>query len=84
MKKAQEISITTIVVAAVALIVLVVLVAIFTGKLGVWGEKVGVLQKSTCEAQGYQCVQVSCATDQVEAHGFTCEKGEVCCRSRPK
>ncbi|MBI4439385.1 hypothetical protein HY638_00265 [Candidatus Woesearchaeota archaeon] len=34
MKKAQSISINTIIVAAIALIVLVVLVAIFTGRLG--------------------------------------------------
>ena len=34
MKKAQSISINTIIVAAIALIVLVVLIAIFTGRLG--------------------------------------------------
>ena len=36
-KKAQGISITTIIVAAIALIVLVVLIAVFTGRMGIWG-----------------------------------------------
>lgn len=39
-KKAQGLSITTIIVAAIALIVLVVLVAIFTGRLGGFSEGV--------------------------------------------
>ena len=38
MKKAQGISITTIIVAAIALIVLVVLIAIFTGRMGIFGR----------------------------------------------
>lgn len=84
MKKAQGLSITTIIVAAIALIVLVVLIAIFTGKLGVWGEKVGVLQQSTCTAQGYQCIDTNCAANQVQVYGFTCEDEKVCCSTRPK
>lgn len=39
-KKAQGLSLTTIVVAAMALIVLVVLVAIFTGRIGSFGQGV--------------------------------------------
>ena len=38
MKKAQGISITTIIVAAIALIVLVVLIAVFTGRMGIFGK----------------------------------------------
>lgn len=84
MKKAQGISITTIIVAAIALIVLIVLVAIFTGKLGTWGKDVGEFQKTTCEAQGYSCVDGGCAENQVQVYGFTCDGGKICCRPRPQ
>jgi hypothetical protein len=49
-KKAQGISINTIIIAAIALIVLVVLVAIFTGRLG--GFSLGV---ANCEDKGGTC-----------------------------
>jgi len=39
-KKGQGISINTIIIAAIALIVLVVLVAVFTGRINVFGDKV--------------------------------------------
>ncbi len=39
-KKAQGLPINVIIVAAIALIVLVVLVAIFTGRLGIFGREV--------------------------------------------
>jgi len=45
-KKAQSISINTIIVAAIALAVLVVLFAIFTGRLG--GFTKGVQETDTC------------------------------------
>lgn len=45
-KKAQDLSISTIIIAAVAVVVLVVLVAIFTGRLGIF---TGVLGTSTAE-----------------------------------
>ena len=41
MKKAQGLSINVIIIAAIALIVLVVLVAIFSGRLGDFGKRVG-------------------------------------------
>jgi hypothetical protein len=46
MKKAQGLSMTTIVIAALALLVLVVLVLIFTGRLNLWGQ--GVDQAQGC------------------------------------
>ncbi|MBI2654698.1 hypothetical protein HYX02_07895 [Candidatus Woesearchaeota archaeon] len=46
MKKAQSISINTIIVAAIALAVLVVLFAIFTGRIG--GFTKGVSETDTC------------------------------------
>lgn len=39
-KRGQGISINTIVIAAIALIVLVVLIAIFTGRIGIFGQSV--------------------------------------------
>ena len=50
-KKAQGISINTIIIAAIALIVLVVLVAIFTGRLGGF---VGGIED--CASKGGDCV----------------------------
>ncbi len=47
-KKAQGMPINVIIVAAIALIVLVVLVAIFTGRLGIFGQKVAEIGKD-CE-----------------------------------
>ncbi len=47
MKKAQGLSMTTIVVAAIALLVLVVLVLIFTGRLNLFST--GVQDSSKCE-----------------------------------
>jgi len=46
-KKAQGISINTIIIAAIALIVLVVLVMIFTGRLGLFSK--GVEETTTCD-----------------------------------
>lgn len=55
-KKAQGISINTIIIAAIALIVLVVLVMIFTGRLGLFSR--GVSETTTCDqacvAGGYK------------------------------
>ena len=39
-RKAQGLSLNVVIIAAIALIVLVVLVAIFTGRLGIFGQKV--------------------------------------------
>jgi len=49
-KKAQGISINTIIIAAIALIVLVVLITIFTGYTGQWGTRVGKVQAKVCES----------------------------------
>ena len=44
-KKAQGISVNIIIIAAIALIVLVVLVAIFTGRMGMFGQKIAEINK---------------------------------------
>ena len=51
-KKAQGLSINVIIVAAIALIVLVVLVAIFTGRLGIFTQKVAEVGKTCDEYTG--------------------------------
>ena len=57
-KKAQGISINVIIVAVIALLVLVVLMAIFGGRMGLWGEGVTDAQNRRCsDVSGYDVVQ---------------------------
>ena len=52
-KKAQGISINTIIIAAIALIVLIILIAVFTGRMGWWGRDITSAQQgTTCKAAG--------------------------------
>ncbi|MBI2651359.1 hypothetical protein HYX01_02730 [Candidatus Woesearchaeota archaeon] len=53
-KKSQGISINVIIIAVIALIVLVVLVAVFTGQIGTFNRKLGLVGDAakTCESQG--------------------------------
>ncbi len=87
MKKAQGLSLTTIVVAALALLVLVVLVLIFTGRIG--GFSIGVDKSSTCEVY---CPTLgdgwtSTAQERTECQGadqrfiaaIKTEAGDSCC-----
>jgi hypothetical protein len=54
-KKAQGMSINTLIIAILVLVVLVVLVLIFTGYIGGWSK--GVAQNSkTCGSQGGTCI----------------------------
>lgn len=57
-KKAQGLSITTIVVAALALIVLVVLTIVFTGSINPFAQRA-----TDCASLGGQCVPKSAAID---------------------
>lgn len=80
-KKAQGISINTIIIAAIALIVLVVLVMIFTGRMGAWVGGV-----DSCINKGGEC-QTICTSEQTEITGTDCEKEDSntpkCCMSLP-
>lgn len=86
-KKAQGISMNAIIVAAIALIVLVVLVAIFTGRLGTWGQGVTTISKNECTGPAYNgacrdaVVTGGCdKTREVRAYGATgCLTGQICC-----
>ncbi|MEK6874791.1 MAG: hypothetical protein AABX52_03530 [Nanoarchaeota archaeon] len=88
MKKAQELSVTVIVVAAIALIVLVVLVAIFTGRLGKFGIGVSKVEQNTCnsncENRGYASGTVqttTCSSETPEITAFISDvpEGSHCC-----
>ena len=91
-KKAQSISINTIIVAAIALAVLVVLFMIFTGRFKIFSE--GVKEASlncdkACKAVGYLEGNKlgSCFGSDVEApgkfEGFS-EGDKCCCKPSPR
>tara|TARA_Y100000310_G_scaffold2558_1_gene3292 strand:+ start:9484 stop:9753 length:270 start_codon:yes stop_codon:yes gene_type:complete len=63
-KKAQGISINVIIIVAIALIVLVVLIAVFTGRLGAFGQDVDSSRscQSTCSALGQSFSDKSAAS----------------------
>lgn len=53
MKKAEGLSLTTIVIAALALLVLVILSVIFVGRIGKWSEK-----STDCLQRGGTCYDI--------------------------
>lgn len=75
MRKAQGLSVTTIVIAALAVLVLVVLAVIFTGRAGIFSRTVTV----SCEAQGGVC-KASCdpAIDEVKISKTRDNKDVIC------
>lgn len=66
-KKAQELSISTIIIAAIAVIILVVVVAIFTGRLGIFTSSLGGsgLEKSK-DATMYSCIPLDRFYQEIE------------------
>ncbi|MBD3163799.1 hypothetical protein GF323_01240 [Candidatus Woesearchaeota archaeon] len=67
-KQAQGISINTIIIAAVALIVLVILIAVFTGRMGIWGQQLDDAGEGTgCEPTGTW--KVECGAGEEEIFG---------------
>lgn len=86
-KKAQGLSLTTIIIAIIALLVLVVIALIFTGTLGDWAEKVkGIFTGKDCvdDLGGRKVlVNVGCEDDETPYAGFVKDmpEGYVCCVS---
>ncbi|MDO8480570.1 MAG: hypothetical protein Q7S65_02005 [Nanoarchaeota archaeon] len=86
MKKAQSISINTIIVAAIALIVLVVIVMIFTGRISIFGRGLdNVQQGQKCELDdGTRDWFESCPDGQSQVYGVfsdaSANEGQVCCK----
>ncbi len=72
-KKAQGLPINVIIVAAIALIVLVVIVAIFTGRIGLFGQKVASVGK---ECVAYYSVKDDATLDTAEWKTSACGIGE--------
>ncbi len=73
MKKAQGLSMTTIIVAAICLIVLVVLIVIFTGNIDKWGGNV-----QRCKTKGGEC-EDKCGTGKVEIPNTRCSGNTPAC-----
>jgi len=85
-KKAQGLSINTIIIAIIVLVVLVVLVMVFSGYFGKWTGLTGV-----CETQGGTCqpegTTKTCANGKVKINAL-CKDGdvvledEICCSNQ--
>ena len=84
-KRAQGISVNTIIIAAIALIVLVVLIAIFTGYMGKWGGQLPEAEIKNCADlnEGRAVTGTACPEDSglTKASGVYAdvESGQVCC-----
>ena len=91
-KKAQGLSVNTIIIAAIALIVLVVLVAVFTGKLGDWGKNLKAAENKYCgdvpasetepasSAGGKVTTGSSCGKQtQIYGNFKELKSGQICC-----
>ena len=72
-KKAVELSMNVIIIAAIALLVLVVLSVIFLGRIGAFGEKV-----ASCEAQGGRCA-VECGSEDYRTENFPTQNPTIDC-----
>jgi len=88
--KAQGISITTIIIAAVALLVLIVLIAVFSGKMQLWGRDYDTstteARNKICWSQPGHCVSsaAECATGEYLSEvgkWLDCGTDQGCCKS---
>jgi len=82
MKKAQGISMNTIIIAAIALLVLVILAVIFTGRMGDWSKKT-----RECKNNGGECLSKDeCKQKEGQASTLIdCGSQQVCCiMAKPK
>jgi hypothetical protein len=79
MKKAQGLSMTTIIIAALALLVLVVLALIFSGRMRVFGT-----ETKACRNLGGECGNTACNPEkQVRLMKALCPEGQdYCCLDR--
>lgn len=84
MRKAQGISINTIIIAAIALLVLVILSVVFTGRMGIWSR-----ETARCEPNIGRCAPagVTCGEQGSSVEGYPtrymaakCDaEGATCC-----
>jgi len=73
MKKAQGLTLNTIIIAALVLLVLVILALIFTGRIQIFGT-----ESAACANNGGQCKD-SCGTGEVVYNAVRCAESQVCC-----
>lgn len=74
-KKSQGLPLNVIIIAAICLIVMVVMIAIFTGKISIWGSD---MQK--CESRGGKCSTTpECADNEVEIKNVAGCEPNACC-----
>jgi len=85
-KKAQGLSMSTIIIALLALLVLVVVGMIFSGSLGDWAAKIrGIFTGKVCEGSdglnGRISLPNECEDDETQYMGFVNKlpEGKVCC-----
>ena len=85
MKKAQGISINTIIISAIALIVLVVLIAIFTGRIGIWGQQVDDTSQVSCVSVGGEVVDECDLIKTIPGKysDVDSDDDEICCKTEP-
>ena len=75
-KKAQGLSLNTIIIAALVIMVLIILGLVFMGRMGSFGQK-----QESCQAKGGTC-RTECAEGQMETTGFlggACPEEHSCC-----
>ena len=91
-KKGQGLSMNVIIIAAIGLVVMVVLIAIFTGRLGGFGQKLAEEQKGlTCEGDAPEGLEgewkPSCDSETerqifgvTNARDLQANAGQACCK----
>lgn len=72
-KKAQGLSMNTIVIAALVLVVLVVLIVIFSGRMKDFGTNL-----KSCETLNGNC-EDSCNSNEATHRNTNCPESQVCC-----
>ena len=75
-KKAQGLSLNTIIIAALVIMVLVILALVFTGQMGSFGTST-----KSCAAKGGQCKEAPCPEGESSPllGGGECPEDQVCC-----
>ena len=75
MKKAQGLTLNTIIIAALALLVLVILALIFTGRIQIFGR-----ETASCKNNGGECnTGTDCPAGSIVYNAVKCPEGQVCC-----
>lgn len=74
MKKAQGLSLNTIIIAALVIMVLVILALVFTGQMGDFGKT-----SKSCVSKGGECRAECLETESASLLGGSCSDEQICC-----